>query len=874
MRVLLPKRLSSSLRPAATLHPMSLSIKDEVIPCSSATMMLPEGEKLTIRDWVRLYTADGDAGIFRVTAMTPAYPGATKATLAHGFCALNDAHITGKGTLEGTLAEIVERLLPHQKATAGEQLIYALGTFADTPRISLPYENDSLLDLVKRACEKLPDHKLTLDQSSLPWRIGCEALPAAPTAEGRFARNLQTISMDVDDDDLCTRLIVQRVDASGNRYYTTHNADTIDTYGVVERIYEPPFGATDAEIAAYVDEYLRQHKEPTTAITVDMLSLSHLTGEPADRLTTGKLLRCCMPDYGTTITNRIMAVEYTDLVADPLAARVYLRNKTKDASDLFRQVQQQTSNNSIRYGRSSYKLEQTGWDLVRTYEELTELDEYTRHLFNEVGIRLNAVDSTILEYATSIETLFDDTGTLQETSRAAWEKIDGMEGSITLHGETITRIDERQTSLIGEVQVLSGSVALKASKTDVDLLTEEVTELSTTFTVSYDNIRASIQESDKTVTQLDMTIRGLEHWVTDAEGNVADLTNTVRGLESTVSSVDGRMSVMSNTIDGFTSTILSQSSGFSNFETRLNEVAAHVRGIEGNIGSFSVQAETVAASVAAANGRLGRLEVTADGVAATVSDQDNRLAAIRVDIDRISNTVQDSDGKLAEFLTQADRISGTLTDATGKITSLMELTDERFDTVIGDINTVNGKVGSITGSTLWQTRDSITGVVGKMTVGKDGKLYINEGSGLMITQGGASYGVYTNNNLTAGVIVNKINGGTVQIKAERVDLGAYATVKQLEAEMAKFDQLTSGIAEAAVLKATMINCTSSMVFRNVPVGLRSGNFVTDVTFPKYVEKTIYYKDYNGNNQSMLVLTPTKNVLGSVSKSQSYAYIGA
>lgn len=902
MRVLLPKRLSNSLRPAATLHPVSLSIKDEFSPCSSASMVLPEGERLTIRDWVRLYTADGDAGIYRVTAVYPAYPGSTTVTLAHGLCALDDASIIGKGTLDGTLGEIVGQLLPHQKAKIGDQLIFATGSFAQTPRITLEYENSNLLDLIKQACEKLPDHKITVDQSSMPWRIGCEALQATPTAEGRFSRNMQTVSIDMDDDDLCTRLVVQRTDADGNRSYTTHDADTIETYGIVERVYEPPFGAADADISAYVEEYLRQHKEPSMSITVDMRSLCHLTGEPADRLTTGKLLRCCMPDFGTTITYRIMTVEYTDLMADPLAVRVYLRNKTKNASDLIRQVQQQSASLRRSYGRSSYKLEQTGWDLVRTYEELTELDEYTRHLYNEVGIKLNAVDSTILAYAESFETLFDETGTLKETSSEAWEKIDGMNAAITLHSERLTSIGDTQSDLIGEIEVLAGEVNLKASQKTVDGLTDDVDELSTTFTVGFDGIRSTIQDSETVITELKNTINGLEHWVTDTDGNVAELVNTVRGMQSTVTSVDGRMGTISNTVSGFTSTVQDQTGAFATLKTRIDEVTAHVRDVEGSIGTLTVRADQVSASVGTANGKLGTLTTTADNIVGKLLDQDGRMSKLDISIDKIESSVQNAEGAIGRFAVEANRITGELTNATGKITALMELTEDRFDTVIGDIKKVDGRldtvegsaiwqdrnkivtavgkvstlerdINTIEGSAIWQDRANIAAVVGKMEVGGDGKIHVKSGSGLMIDEGSSSFGVYTSNNLTAGVMVDKINGGSVKIKAARIDLQGYVTASQLSAEIADINLNLANTVATDTLRASSA-IISFLTFQDTYCTLKSGNFVTGVTFPVYLEKTLYYLDWDGNKKFERVLTPTKNTVGSVSKSNSYKYIGA
>ena len=53
---------------------------------------------------------------------------------------------------------------------------------------------------------------------------------------------------------------------------------------------------------------------------------------------------------------------------------------------------------------------------------------------------------------------------------------------------------------------------------------------------------------------------------------------------------------------------------------------------------------------------------------------------------------------------------------------------------------------------------------------------------------------------------------------------------------------------------------------------KTGSYVTSVTFPKYQEVNLYYKDHNGNNASLLVLTPTRLINGSFAKSEDLPYL--
>ena len=409
-----------------------------------------------------------------------------------------------------------------------------------------------------------------------------------------------------------------------------------------------------------------------------------------------------------------------------------------------------------------------------------------------------------------------------------------------------------------DIDGIAAKMLLMAKKKELDELTGEFNTLETNVSISADGLREIIQRNDKTISELKATIDGLEHWVTDSDGNIAELTNTVRGLESKVTTADGKVSILTNTADGLTSTLLSQGGDVAQFKTRIDEISATVRDTNGSIGSLSVKADSVTAKVKGVNDQVSNLAVTADGLSYTLTKQGQELASLKALIDEISLTVNDTNGAMGQFVVSSNRIAGKLNDANGKLTALQELTEEQFRVVLGDIETVEGdiktitgstlwqdrtkivsavgkvstlegNISTITGSTLWQDRANIAGVVGKMSVGADGKIYIKSGSGLMITKGSASYGVYDSNNLTAGIIVNKINGGTAVIKAERIDLQGYVTADELATAKAAISNLTSGITVATSLKATLLSAATGFVYQGVSAVWTERQVVNDVT---------------------------------------------
>jgi hypothetical protein len=106
-----------------------------------------------------------------------------------------------------------------------------------------------------------------------------------------------------------------------------------------------------------------------------------------------------------------------------------------------------------------------------------------------------------------------------------------------------------------------------------------------------------------------------------------------------------------------------------------------------------------------------------------------------------------------------------------------------------EIDTVDGRVDEMQGTTFWQNRDSITQTAGKFQIDAQGNLHIIDGSGLYLGTGQASLAVYKEGDITAGFIVDTVNndetatilGNHVNIKAN-TDFTATADTVNLVAE--------------------------------------------------------------------------------------------
>lgn len=174
----------------------------------------------------------------------------------------------------------------------------------------------------------------------------------------------------------------------------------------------------------------------------------------------------------------------------------------------------------------------------------------------------------------------------------------------------------------------------------------------------------------------------------------------------------------------------------------------------------------------------------------------NEFARISHTVGTLENEVGEIQGtgviQNSEFISQ---LAGRFVyDPTNHRVSLVEGTEFRV-TENGTQIVVGKKLADLTefqtrfeGSALWNNRDSITGVVGEfdiVTTSEGRTLRVKSGGGLKILRNNVEYGVYDNGSLTAGIIVDKINGGTATIQASKIYLLGDTIADTVTADLVK-----------------------------------------------------------------------------------------
>lgn len=448
MAVRLPRLLDGSMQELARLNPASLSLDENLSPLSTAQMVLPEGEcTAETGQFVELYTSHGSAGVYRVQQAEQDYGGRVTLALEHGLTTLGDGIMPGEGEQSGTARKLVSAILACQPKT-----MWVLGAVAVPDSLTLTWKNDNanLLESLCSLMDELTGYRLTFDQSVFPWVMNVEALTDADGCECRLSRNLSSLRVEEDRSELCTRLYVSGL-------ASPLDADTIGTYGVITRYMDADPDIGTEELTKQGRAYLEAHKSPAISVTMDAVDWYEATGEPFDRFTLGKVCRVCLPDYGRTIRQRVIALSWPDVYGQPDQVTVTLASESTTAVDVMAGLIIDTTVTKKRFTsdmRSQKEL------LLAADEKITLISTRVEVIAQEVDVQAEQI---------ALKASSEEVGELTRRMSAAEIAIDGANAAIALKASQTT-VDDLGTRVSAAEVAIDGAnaeIALKVSKNGV-----------------------------------------------------------------------------------------------------------------------------------------------------------------------------------------------------------------------------------------------------------------------------------------------------------------------------------------------------------------------------------------------------------------------
>lgn len=472
----LPRLLDGDMNERARLVPHALSATMSELHGSlpTATMVVSEDAAVSVRDFVEVYGESGSLGVFRVSSVGQLYGESRECNLTHALITLQDSILRGQGALSSNPKTALETLLDAQAVKR-----WQIGTVEATENIAEPmdYDNTNVYDGIKTVISLLPEYTFSVDQTSYPWTLNVVKKSQDVRSEGRLSRNISSLRVTVDDSELCTRLVLDGSD----RYW---DADTIGTWGEVARTLSTGVDmdedATEEEMEAFLEEkvaaYFEKHKNPTISVEIDGMDFSAVTGQALDSVSPGNMYRLALPDYGTTIVERVVSVSYADLLGEPQRATINLNNRTEDASSRMAGLMVSMIQVEKTVEKTVKDLDGTMAGLRAFYDEFLIENENWKHTISEVYVALDAKESKA-----TVAALREELTAESKRLSDAIVEVDGLNAKIALKADLSvtdalgTRLSQAEIDIDGA----NAEIALKVNKNGViaaiNVSSEEVT---------------------------------------------------------------------------------------------------------------------------------------------------------------------------------------------------------------------------------------------------------------------------------------------------------------------------------------------------------------------------------------------------------------
>lgn len=306
---------------------------------STASISVTSTDGISVNSWIKDDNGPGTGIVWRVKGIRQNFgKGLPEVDLEHVINTLKDRILFGEITPETIAGSGATTCTALQAVTyiLNQQSDWVLGTFSfSSVSSAYKFDGDNLLDALKKVSNTLEEPCWSYDMSSYPFTLNITAKPSGVACEMRAGRNLETISRTIDKTGMYTRFYPIGKDdlhISGN--YVSKNEST---YGIISKVETDQSIDTTAGLTAWANERLNKHAQPRVNITAKGLAIADATGEALDSLTLGRICRVPLPEYSTTIEERITELHYADAKNKPEDVNVTLSNE-KDDRTTFAQL--------------------------------------------------------------------------------------------------------------------------------------------------------------------------------------------------------------------------------------------------------------------------------------------------------------------------------------------------------------------------------------------------------------------------------------------------------------------------------------------------------------------------------------------------------
>lgn len=404
---------------------------------------------------------------------------------------LNPVTRTRTIQLETILKTLEDRIIPAEKGPAdmggnangcscrqafgfilGYQSDWKLGAVEYTENQPYQFNGDTLMSAMESVTETLDGAVWDVSMAAYPFTINIRKAATEPSCEMRISRNIQSLRRTIDRSRMYT--VFYPIGKDDLRIGAVRKND--GTYGVKEHTETDAELDTEAKLRSWAKRKLRRHAMPAVSVSISGLDLSRATGEPMDRLRIGTVCRVPLPEYGTTISERITKISYSDVIREPERCTVTLANELADTRS-FKGIAEAVSAaaaSAARGGRSRAKKD--GEDHAWLMDDKDKIGLIAEAVGGPGASKdWSRVSSIVVDGKGIHQKVLETNGELSQ----AWSSIEANEKAINLEVKNRTK---------GEGE-LSGRIDVEAGRIDqvVEAVGEDGTVTAASIVMAINN---------------------------------------------------------------------------------------------------------------------------------------------------------------------------------------------------------------------------------------------------------------------------------------------------------------------------------------------------------------------------------------------------
>ena len=475
----------------------------------------PDGPEIAFDDW--LLDDDWPEGpyVWRVKGINDDTGADTKTVeLEHVIKALDDMTL-GEVTVEDIAGSGATTCTAQQAAAyiLSQTGDWTLGDFEYSTSNPYEFDGETLYDALETVTDTLDNAVWEYDLSVYPFKVHIRQRDNTVRCEMRGERNLSTLKRSVSRSGMYTRIYpTGKNDLHIDGGYLSKNEGL---YGRVDHRETDQSKSTAENLQAWAQGRLNRHCEPTVSITITGLEMSQETGETLDNLRLNKICQVPLPEYATTITERIVKKQWRDRRKEPENVTLTLANNVRDISSIVKEQTRSGSGGRAGAGQAkqNYLFEVNGEHLLyEVFDECGHVHGLLRMTSESLRIAFeNLNDSTRSEFMLTAESLriqfendlastrseFEMTS---ESMRISFENdLRSLRSDLEMTAESLrVSFTNEASSLRSEMQMSAASLRVEFQNADSSLRSEmqmTAESLRISFAAADSSLRSEFQLS-------------------------------------------------------------------------------------------------------------------------------------------------------------------------------------------------------------------------------------------------------------------------------------------------------------------------------------------------------------------------------------------